>query len=234
MASHWPRLPTKTDISLHHHDRVMTFDDARQAMIDEQLARRGLSDYRVLAAIGRVPRERFVGPGQEAQAYEDRALAIDCDQTISQPYIVALMTQALELAGDEKVLEIGTGSGYQTAILAELAASVVSIERHPLLARRAAGVLNDLGYQNIHLVIGDGSSGWAEEAPYDRIIVTAAASKVPDVLFDQLVEGGLLVIPVGDADSQTLEVVRKVHGQPQATPLSGCRFVPLVGEFEPE
>jgi protein-L-isoaspartate(D-aspartate) O-methyltransferase len=212
----------------------MSFDDARQAMILDQLQRRGIIQARVLSAMGRIPRERFVAPGQEDQAYEDRALAIECDQTISQPYIVGLMTQALELAGDEKVLELGTGSGYQTAILAELAARVVSIERHAELSQRAAGLLAELGYHNVRLVVGDGSAGWPQEAPYDRIIVTAAASEVPQALFAQLREGGILVIPIGDRDSQALHAIRKEDGQPQSTTLSGCRFVPLVGEFEPD
>jgi protein-L-isoaspartate(D-aspartate) O-methyltransferase len=212
----------------------MSFVDARQTMIDEQLARRGIRDARVLGAMARVPRERFVERAQEDQAYEDRALGIDCDQTISQPYMVGLMTQALELRGDERVLEVGTGSGYQTAILAELAARVVSIERHAELSRRAAAVLAELGFENVRLVVGDGSAGWPEEAPYDRILVTAAASQVPEGLFEQLREGGLLVIPVGDREGQTLEVVRKLDGRPHATALSGCRFVPLVGRFEPE
>ena len=203
-------------------------------MISDQLARRGISEPRVLSAMSRVPRERFVELGQEDQAYEDRALSIECDQTISQPYIVGLMTQALELKGDEKVLEIGTGSGYQTAILAELAARVVSIERHAELSNKAADVLAELGYENVRLLVGDGSGGWPDEAPYDRIIVTAAASQVPDALFAQLREGGVMVIPIGDRENQTLVAVRKVEGQRQTTALSGCRFVPLVGQFEPD
>jgi protein-L-isoaspartate(D-aspartate) O-methyltransferase len=215
-------------------DGVMSFDDARQAMVADQLQRRGIIQARVLSAMGRISRERFVANGQEEQAYEDRALSIECDQTISQPYIVGLMTQALELQGDEKVLEIGTGSGYQTAILAELAARVVSIERHAELSRRAGALLAELGYQNVRLVVGDGSSGWPDEAPYDSIIVTAAASQMPELLFAQLHEGGILVIPIGDRESQTLQSIRKLNGQPRATTLSGCRFVPLVGEFEPE
>lgn len=212
----------------------MSFVDLRQTMIHDQLARRGISEPRVLAAMSRVPRERFVERGQEDQAYEDRALSIECDQTISQPYIVGLMTQALGLQGDERVLEIGTGSGYQTAILAELAARVVSIERHADLSRRAGEVLRDLGYENVRLVVGDGSSGWPAESPYDRIIVTAAASQPPDALFEQLHDGGILVIPIGDRENQTLVAVRKTDGKRQSTALSGCRFVPLVGAFEPE
>jgi protein-L-isoaspartate(D-aspartate) O-methyltransferase len=143
------------------------------------------------------------------------------------------MTQALELSGRESVLEIGTGSGYQTAVLAELAAKVVTIERHAELSAEAARVLGTLGYKNVTLVVGDGTLGWPADAPFDRIIVTAAAAKLPDPLFAQLREGGILVIPVGTADSQALVAVRKVEGQPQATELSGCRFVPLVGSEQP-
>ena len=212
----------------------MSFDDARQTMVTDQLQRRGIFRARLLEAMRRIPRERFVERGHEDQAYEDRALAIECDQTISQPYIVGLMTQALELEGVEKVLEIGTGSGYQTAILAELAARVVSIERHAELSRRAGALLAELGYHNVRLVVGDGSAGWPAEAPYDRIIVTAAAAEMPEELFAQLREGGILVMPIGDRDSQTLQAIRKLDGQPRATTLSGCRFVPLVGAFEPE
>jgi protein-L-isoaspartate(D-aspartate) O-methyltransferase len=202
-------------------------------MITDQLAQRGISDERALSAMARVPRERFVDRGQEDQAYDDRALPIQCDQTISQPYMVALMTQALELRGDEKVLEIGTGSGYQTAILAELAARVVSIERHAQLSERAAGLLAELGYQNVRLIRGDGSAGFVEEAPYDRIIVTAAAAQTPEPLWEQLRPGGILVIPLGDRECQTLEAIRKSDGQRRQTALSGCRFVPLVGQYEP-
>jgi protein-L-isoaspartate(D-aspartate) O-methyltransferase len=212
----------------------MSFAESRQSMIAYQLADRGVTNPRVLSAMARIPREQFVEHGHEDEAYEDRALAIDCDQTISQPYMVGLMTQALELRGGEKVLEIGTGSGYQTAILAELAAKVVSIERHAQLSRQAGAILAELGYENVRLVVGDGSAGWPDEAPYDRIIVTAAASQVPEALWEQLKEGGILVIPIGDREGQTLEAVRKVDGQRRTTALSGCRFVPLVGEFEPE
>jgi protein-L-isoaspartate(D-aspartate) O-methyltransferase len=206
---------------------------ARDRMVVEQLADRGITSPAVLSAMGRVPRERFVPIEFLAESYADRALPIDCQQTISQPYIVALMTQALELSGRESVLEIGTGSGYQTAVLAELATKVVSIERHAELSAEAARVLGTLGYKNVTLVVGDGTLGWPAEALYDRIIVTAAAAKLPDPLFAQLREGGILVIPVGTAESQALVAVRKVEGQPQATELSGCRFVPLVGSEQP-
>lgn len=210
-----------------------SFDSARQQMVRRQLQERGISAPRVLAAMGRVPRQRFVPPDEQRAAYADRALPIDCEQTISQPYIVGLMTEALELEGNESVLEVGTGSGYQVAILAELAGHVVSLERYAELQAGAADTLRALGYKNIELVVGDGTLGWPDEAPYDRIIVTAAASQVPPALAEQLAEGGILVIPIGDADSQTLMAYRRRAGQFHGRALSGCRFVPLVGQFEP-
>jgi protein-L-isoaspartate(D-aspartate) O-methyltransferase len=206
---------------------------ARLEMVAEQLQRRGISDARVLAAMGKVQREVFVTPEERSDAYADRALVLDHGQTISQPYIVALMTEALELSGRESVLEVGTGSGYQTAILCELAHSVVSVERHAELAARAGAALQTLGYTNYTLVVGDGTYGWREFAPYDRIIVTAAAQRMPQILFDQLREGDVLVIPIGPSESQTLQAIRKVDGQPDVKVLSGCRFVPLVGSEEP-
>ncbi len=181
----------------------------------------------------KVPREQFVVEGEEYEAYADRALTIDCGQTISQPYIVALMTEALELTGEETVLEIGTGSGYQTALLCELAGSVISIERHEKLSQRAGEVLDSLGYQNFTLRVDDGTYGCQKFAPYDRIIVTAAAQRLPQTLFDQLREGGILVIPLGTSEGQSLQAIRKVAGQPDQRELSGCRFVPLVGSEEP-
>ena len=162
-----------------------------------QLAERSIRSTRVLAAMDRVPRERFVPEGVRHLAYADRALPIGCNQTISQPYIVALMTEALQLTGGEHVLEIGTGSGYQTAILAELAASVVSIERHEELSQRAGQVLAELGARNVQLIVGDGTLGWPGRAPYDRILVAAAANEIPPALEEQLAEGGILVIPLG-------------------------------------
>ena len=205
------------------------FEAARQQMVDRQLRRRGIHDRRVLAAMAKVPRQRFLAPPIRCEAYADRALTIDCGQTISQPYIVSLMTQALELSGPETVLEIGTGSGYQTAILAELVQEVISIERHNELSERAASVLSSLGYQNVTLVVADGTLGWPNRSPFDRIIATAAAADYPPALFSQLTEEGVLVIPLGGRDHQTLQVIRKVAGQPHPTNLSDCRFVPLVG-----
>lgn len=205
------------------HHRVARHDMLRL------LAERGITSSRVLAALAAVPRERFVPEGVQHLAYADRALPIACDQTISQPYIVALMTDALDLSGNEHVLEIGTGSGYQAAVLAELAASVVSVERHAELSRRAAEVLADCGFTNVTLVVGDGTLGWPEKAPYDRILVAAAAAQVPPALEAQLAEGGRLVIPIGSSEGQVLQVCRKIGGKLHAQALSGCRFVPLVG-----
>jgi protein-L-isoaspartate(D-aspartate) O-methyltransferase len=201
---------------------------ARRAMIEHQLRGRGLRNERVLAAISRVPRERFVPAAISDSAYADCALPIDCSQTISQPIIVAMMTDALQLSGGEKVLEIGTGSGYQTAILAELAAEVFSIERHAELSRQAGERLSSLGYQNVSLRVGDGSLGWPEEAPFDRIIITAGADECPPRLWEQLREGGVLVGPFGPLADQALYEIHKVAGQAQSRFLTACRFVPLV------
>ncbi|HEV3136624.1 MAG TPA: protein-L-isoaspartate(D-aspartate) O-methyltransferase, partial [Pirellulales bacterium] len=174
------------------------FEHARQAML-RQLVERGIQSTRVLAALDRVPRERFIPVRFERLAYADQAVQIGRGQTISQPYIVALMSEALRLTGVERVLEIGTGSGYQAAILAELAASVISVERHEELSRRAQLVLDELGYTNVKLIVADGTLGWPEQAPYDRIVVAAAADHIPPALEDQLSEGGILVIPIGDS-----------------------------------
>ena len=201
----------------------------KQIMLRKHLQGRGILDARVLDAMARVPRERFLDESARAEAYADRALAIDCGQTISQPYIVALMTQALALRGTERVLEIGTGSGYQTAILADLAEYVVSIERHEALLRQAEAALAELGYSRVKLVLGDGSVGWPPEAPYDRILVTAAAAAPPQHLIDQLAPDGVLVIPLGDREQQMLQTIRKVGFKTFSEPLSACRFVPLVG-----
>ena len=203
---------------------------ARRQMIDGQLRSRGIRDQRVLAAMSRVPRDQFVPPGIVHEAYADSALPIDCDQTISQPIIVAMMTEALQLTGSEKVLEVGTGSGYQTAILAELAARVFSLERHAELSHQAGERLGRLGYQNVSLRIGDGSLGWPEEAPFDRIMVTAGAAECPPALWEQLAEGGVLVGPFGLHAEQALWEIHKIGGQPQRRYLTACRFVPLVAE----
>jgi protein-L-isoaspartate(D-aspartate) O-methyltransferase len=202
---------------------------AKQQMLQRQLLQRDIDNPRVLATMAKVPRERFIPAESYDHAYADRALPIDCSQTISQPYMVALMTQVLDLSGNELVLEIGTGSGYQTAILAELAREVISIERHAVLTAQAEAVLAALGYANVTLLTGDGTLGWPERAPYDRIIVTATAAVCPPPLFAQLAEGGILVIPLGGKDHQTLQAIRKEGGEPHTANISGCRFVPLVG-----
>lgn len=204
--------------------------DPKQRMLTEHLRGRGIRDERVLTAMARVPRERFVETGEESEAYADAALSIACGQTISQPYIVGMMSEALDLIGNERVLEIGTGSGYQTAILAELAGEVYSIERHAPLSRAAAERLSALGYTNVLLRVGDGSLGWPEAAPFDRIIITAASRECPQPLWEQLAEGGLLIGPFGDGESQTMTIIRKRHGLAVATRSIPCRFVPLVSE----
>ncbi len=198
-------------------------------MVEQQLAARGVTDPRVLDAMGRIPRHEFVDPGMASQAYEDRPLAIGMKQTISQPYIVGLMTQSLELTGTEKVLEIGTGSGYQTALLAELSRHVYSIERVTTLSNRARRILYRLGYVNVTLRIGDGTLGWPEEAPFDAIIVTAGGPQVPPAYKDQLAEGGRLVIPRGGEEAQDLIRVRRKGGRTVEEVLAACRFVKLYG-----
>lgn len=199
-------------------------------MVERQVRARGIRDERVLAAMKKVPREAFVPESLVAEAYFDSALPIDCEQTISQPIIVAMMTAALALSGRERVLEIGTGSGYQTALLAELAAAIFTIERHENLSCQAQASLARAGYENIFFRVGDGSQGWPEEAPFDRIIVTAAARECPPALWDQLAEGGILVGPFGNELEQRLYQTRKVAGQAKSQVLTGCRFVPLIQE----
>jgi protein-L-isoaspartate(D-aspartate) O-methyltransferase len=188
-----------------------------------------IHDPRVLAAMARVPRERFVPRELRALAYENRPLPIGQGQTISQPLIVAMMTQELDLRGDERVLEVGTGSGYQAALLSRLAAEVVTVERIPELAGHAARTLAEIGYDNVTVHVAGDTLGWPQSAPYDAIIVTAAAPRVPHELLDQLVLGGRMVVPVGDRDLQELvRVVRSPEG-PVITNLGPCRFVPLIG-----
>ncbi len=202
---------------------------AKERMLREHLRRRGICDLRVLGAMARVPREKFLDPEMRGQAYADCAISIRCGQTISQPYIVALMTQALQCTGQERVLEVGTGSGYQTAVLAELAREVVSIERHVALVEEARTRLVELGYQNTTLLHGDGSLGWPALSPYDRILVTAAAAQCPSALLEQLADPGILVIPVGAANHQVLQAIHKTGRESRIVELSGCRFVPLIG-----
>jgi protein-L-isoaspartate(D-aspartate) O-methyltransferase len=199
------------------------------AMVELQLRRRGIRDERVLAAMERVPRHEFVPAALAADAYSDSPVPIGDGQTISQPYIVAAMLEALALRPTDRALEVGTGSGYVTAILAELTAAVFSIERYRSLAFTAHARLARLGYRNVGVFIGDGTEGLPEHAPYDAIMVSAAAPRVPPPLFDQLAEGGRLIIPVGTPIGQDLELVRKIGGSADIVRLDGCRFVPLIG-----
>jgi protein-L-isoaspartate(D-aspartate) O-methyltransferase len=206
-----------------------SFEEQRRQMVELQLRRGGIRDERVLAAMGTVPREAFVPEHEQSHAYADGALPIEHGQSISQPYMVALMTEALELDGPERVLEIGAGTGYQAAILAVLCAEVFSIERIAGLADSARQRLADLGIGNVEIGVGDGTLGWPEHAPYDGIIVTAGAPRPPGPLLEQLADGGRLVIPVGDRQSQMLEV-RTRHGEKHRTRnVCACKFVPLVG-----
>lgn len=208
----------------------MTVSEQQQAL-RKQLEAHGITDDRVLDVIERTHRDRFVPDELRDHAYDDSALPIGAGQTISQPYIVALMTQSLELEGDERVLEIGTGSGYQAAILAQLCAEVVTIERLPELSETARKILAEEGFTNIRFRDGDGTLGWPEFAPYDGILVTAAAPAVPEPLFEQLKPGGRMIIPVGDEDSQRLLCIEKqANGDAWSRELCGCRFVKLIGE----
>lgn len=207
----------------------------RLKMVLSQLRRRGIRDERVLAAVERVPRHEFVAPEFRARAYEDDPLPIGEGQTISQPFMVAYMLEALQVAPENCVLEIGAGTGYQAALLAELACEVVTVERHATLAERARRKLEHLGYRNVTVISADGSRGWAARAPYDRIIVAAAAPTVPASLLEQLAEGGKLIAPVGSPEMQEVILLEKREGQLKMTKLEGCRFVPLIGAegFEP-
>ena len=211
-------------------DQEQELESARLRMLQHDLLERDITSPRVLDAMGKVPRELFVCEASRDQAYGDNALPIGQGQTISQPYMVALMTQLLNVERNSHVLEIGTGSGYQAAVLAELAASVVTIERHGELSRAAQRALADAGYDNIHFVIGDGSLGWPEEAPYDRIVVTAAAEELPTALMEQLADGGILVAPIGPREHQRIEVYRKRGDRMEHETGTPCRFVPLVGQ----
>ncbi len=206
----------------------MDFEAARARLIEHLSLE--IKDERVLAAMARIPRECFVPPEERHLAYEDMPLPIGLDQTISQPFIVALMTQALELTGSEKVLEIGTGSGYQAAILAELARLVITVERLPALAEAAKKVLNSLGYTNIVVHLAKETLGWPEEAPYDAIIATAGAPGVPPDLLAQLTIGGRLVIPVGSRYEQQLIKITRQRKKNTVQDLGGCRFVSLIGK----
>jgi protein-L-isoaspartate(D-aspartate) O-methyltransferase len=206
-----------------------SFANLRQRMVEADVRGRGIGDERVLQAMLRLPRHEFVPEAYRAQAYEDHPLPIGEGQTISQPFMVAIMLQALSLQPTDTVLEVGAGSGYATALLAELAARVFAIERSPVLAAGAARVVSSLGYDNVNVVMGDGSQGFAASAPYDAILVSAATAAVPQPLLSQLrKDGGRMVIPVGPAESQQLQLIRMQAGRPVVTLCGACRFVPLV------
>ena len=212
---------------------LAVYSSLRQAMVDLQLRGRGVSDERVLGAMLRVPRHEFALERYRDQAYEDHPLPIGEGQTISQPYIVAIMLEALALSPSDRVLEIGTGSGYLSALLAELTAQVVSIERHAGLAHSARQLLSGMGYNNVRVVTGDGSRGYAPAAPYDAIIASAATAEVPPELVEQLAEGGRMIIPVGQEDAQQLQLIEKRNGAPRTAWRELCRFVPMISGSGP-
>jgi protein-L-isoaspartate(D-aspartate) O-methyltransferase len=204
------------------------FQAERERMVRRQLAERGIREVRVLDAMSRVPRHEFIPETLRQEAYEDHPLPIGEGQTISQPYIVAAMLEHLALQATDRVLEVGTGSGYVTALLSLLCAEVYSVERHAQLAALAESTLHRLGYRNMKIRVGDGSQGWPEYAPFDAILVSAATPEMPPALFAQLREGGRLVVPVGPPSSQELQLIGKIAGEPEVRVLEGCRFVPLV------
>lgn len=209
----------------------MDYAVLRKRMVEEQLEVRGIKGRKVLDVFKKVERHKFMPEAVRESAYADFPIPIGEGQTISQPYIVALMTECLNLTGNEKVLEIGTGSGYQTAILAELSKEVYSIERFATLAKRAQELLIEIGYVNVKIKIGDGTLGWPEEAPFDRIIITAASVRVPFPLSVQLKEGGKLILPLGESFSQILTIYEKKNGKLEPSQICGCVFVPLVGKY---
>jgi len=211
--------------------RTIDFPKSRLKMVEEQIIARGIKDSKVIAAMKKVPRHLFVEEALQDQAYSDHPLPIGEKQTISQPYMVALMTEALELKGRDKVLEIGTGSGYQTAILAEMVLNVYSVERIRSLTIQARKLLYELGYLNVEIKFSDGTYGWLEESPFDAILVAAGAPTIPKILIDQLAMGGRLVIPVGDVNVQGLMKIVKTEEGIKKEDLGGCRFVKLIGKF---
>jgi len=210
---------------------VIDFKSLQEEMVTQQIMRRGVVTPRVIEVFKKVPRHLFLPEQFRSHAYNDHPLPIVEGQTISQPYIVALMTDLLDLSGEDKVLEIGTGSGYQAAILAELGKEVYTIERHKLLAERAEKIFKELNYQNVKVLVGDGTKGWKEFSPYQKIIVTASAPDVPQPLFIQLDEMGKLVIPIGGRWSQDLTLIEKRKGKMIRKSVCGCVFVPLIGEY---
>ena len=210
---------------------MVDFSKARSKMVEEQIVSRGIKDAKLIAAMKKIPRHLFVEEALQNQAYSDHPLPIGEKQTISQPYMVALMTEALLLTGKEKVLEIGTGSGYQTAIVAELSEKVFSVERIRILAIRARKLLYELGYFNVEIKIFDGTFGWIQESPFDAIVVTAGSPDIPQPLIDQLAIGGKLVIPVGNTFVQELFRVTRTEEGVKKENLGGCRFVKLIGKY---
>jgi protein-L-isoaspartate(D-aspartate) O-methyltransferase len=210
---------------------AVNYERARARMVEEQLVARGISDTRVIAAMAQIERHRFVDEALAVRAYEDKPLPIGARQTISQPFMVGLMTEALALRGTERVLEIGTGCGYQTAVLAELVANVFSVERISTLATAARQLLDTLGYYNVAIRVGDGTLGWTDEAPFEAIVVTAGTPQVPRPLISQLADGGRLVFPIGEEELQTLVRIRKEGTRLQEEYFGDCRFVKLVGRY---
>jgi len=209
----------------------MEYSDLRKRMVSEQLIGRGIQEGRILEAFSSVERHLFVPENLRDAAYSDYPLPIGQGQTISQPYIVALMTESLYLTGEEKVLEIGTGSGYQTAILAKLVKQVYTVERLPELAKKAGEIFKHMGYGNIFQKTADGTLGWPEEAPFDRIIVTAAAGQIPPPLIEQLKDKGKLILPLDQGLGQELTLIEKINGNLKKTRIAGCVFVPLMGKY---
>jgi protein-L-isoaspartate(D-aspartate) O-methyltransferase len=208
-----------------------SFVDQRASMVEQQLRNRGISDQRLLDAMTKVPRHEFLDPARRREAYLDQPVVIAEQQTTSQPYIIAAMLQATGVKPGDHVLEIGAGSGYQTAVLAELAEHVVAVERLPALAASAQATLVRLGYKNVEIITADGSLGWPPSAPYNVIIVSAASPRIPSALVDQLALGGRLVIPVGNVREQVLQLVLKqADGRTSVHVLEGCRFVPMIGQ----
>ena len=224
----FPRSPKEQNINAPGEAEL---SKRRERMVQEQLQTRDIVDSRVLSAMLRVPRHKFVPMDFVDSAYEDNALPLKMGQTISQPYIVAYMTQALDLNGTERVLEIGTGSGYQAAVLAEIVPEVYTIEILPELQKQASTVLSELGYRNIQFRVGDGYAGWLEYAPFDRIIATAAPQNIPQPLIDQLKEGGRIVIPLG-ALNQELTILEKTHSRITSRSAIPVRFVPMTGKAQ--
>jgi protein-L-isoaspartate(D-aspartate) O-methyltransferase len=210
---------------------MIDFARIRLKMVEEQIIARGIKDLRLTGAMRKVPRHLFVEEALQSQAYSDHPLPIGEKQTISQPYMVALMTEALSLTGKEKVLEIGTGSGYQTAVLAELASKVFSVERIRSLAIKARKLLLELGYLNTEVKFSDGTVGWLDESPFDAIMVTAGSPEIPQPLIDQLKVGGRMAIPVGDIHTQDLIRIIKTEDGIKREDLGGCRFVKLIGKY---